>query len=145
MARDIINFDPFAQLDALQRRLFDGPAGTPVVAVRDFPTTDVYTTPDNKELVVETHLPAFSEGDVSVDIDKGSLVIRAEKQTKEEDAGKKYVVRETKNSVERRVLLPEQVDESAAAASFEHGVLKVTLPFKEQPTARRIEITKTGQ
>jgi HSP20 family protein len=41
-------------------------------------TTDVYTK-DDKELVVEAHLPNFEEKDVNVNVDDGALVIRAEK------------------------------------------------------------------
>lgn len=45
------------------------------------PTTDVYTN-DDKELVVEAHMPNFDESDIDVHVENGALVIRAEKHEK---------------------------------------------------------------
>lgn len=104
------------------------------------PTTDVYTTEDDKELVVEAHLPNFDENDVSVDVDRGALVIQAQRHEKEEDKKKKYVMRESTTSFYRSILLPEQADEANIAATFDKGVLKVTVPLAQSVAPRRIPI-----
>jgi len=140
MVTSLARFDPFGDLAALRDRLFaEMSSGTGRHAA---PTTDIYTEDDSK-LTVEAHLPGFTEQDVDVDIDGGALVIRAQRQEREtdEDTKKKYVVRESSSSYYRRVILPEQVDEGAATATFDHGVLRVTVPFKELPTPRKVDIT----
>ena len=103
------------------------------------PTTDVYTE-DDKALIVEAHLPNFDEKDVSVDVDRGALVIQAERREREEDANKKYVMRESSTSFYRSILLPEQADEDKITAKFEGGVLKVTIPLAESASPRKIAI-----
>lgn len=141
MARNLVRFDPFAELTALQKQLFpDGIFGSQRGPA--FPTTDVYTE-DDKQLTVEAHLPNFSDDDISVNVDQGALVIQAERHAKEEDKKKNYVLRESSTSFYRRVALPEQADESQIEASFSDGVLKVVIPFKALPSPTKIAI-KTG-
>ena len=102
---------------------------------------DVYTE-DDKTMTVKAHLPNFQEKDISIDIDGDALVIQAERHEKEEDAKKKYVVRESSASFYRRVTLPEQADQQNITAKFSDGVLKVSIPFKELPQPKKIAITK---
>ncbi len=111
---------------------------TPVKGLT-LPTTDVYTNQD-KELVVEAHLPNFDDNDVHVEVEKGILVIRAERHEKEEDKDKKYVVRESSSSFYRRIRLPERADADNIAAEYNEGVLKVTVPFRELPAPKKIRI-----
>ncbi|MCS5720630.1 Hsp20/alpha crystallin family protein [Herbiconiux sp. CPCC 203407] len=145
MARNLVRFDPLAELTALQQQfLSDGVFG--VTRRAALPTTDIYTEGD-RQLTVEAHLPHFSEEDVSVDVDQGALVIQAERHEKEEKGKhqKKYVVRESATSFYRRIALPEQADEEGVTASFDDGVLKVVVPFKELPAPRKIELASTKE
>lgn len=138
----IIKFDPFEEMRSLQRQFFGDDWGTlGPAATAQLPATDVYTE-DDKQLVVEAHVPYFDEKDVDISVDKGNLVISAEKHEKEEDKKKKYVVRESSSSFYRRVRLPEHADEDNIAAHLEDGVLKVTVPFKELPEPKKISIKK---
>ena len=139
MARNLVRFDPFAQLNSLEESLFGDELFRPLRSGQ-FPTTDVYTQ-DDKQLSVEVHLPGFEEKDVSVDVDKGALVIQAERHEREEDKKKKYVIRETSNSFYRRITLPEQADDGKIEAHFAKGVLTVVVPFHELPAPKKIAIT----
>lgn len=141
MAGSLSRFDPWAELSALQKQLFsEGLFGQ---GRRSIPTTDIYTEDDSK-LTVEAHLPGFADADIDIDVESGALVIRAEKHEREEDKGKKYVVRESSSSYYRRIALPEQADEEAVQASFDDGVLRVTVPYKAVEAPRKIPITKGG-
>jgi HSP20 family protein len=139
MARNLVRFDPFAELNAIQKRFFEDGVFAPFQGARR-PTTDVYTEDDNK-LTVEAHLPQFDEKDITVNIDQGALVIQAERREKTEDGKKKYVVRESSSSYYRRIALPEQADEDKINAHFTKGVLQVTVPFKELPSPKKVAIT----
>lgn len=142
MARNLVRFDPFAEFNRLERDFFeDGMIAT--LRNTTLPTTDIYTAGD-KEMVVEVHLPTFEESNISVDIDEGALVIQAEKREKEEDKDKKYVVRESSQSFYRRIALPQQADHSKIAATFDKGVLRVTVPFAQLPAPTRIPIAPSG-
>lgn len=141
------SFDPFAQMRALQKQFFDDDWDswfTPLKG-QQLATTDVYTK--GNQLLVEAHLPNFADKDVEVSVDNGILEIRAEKHEKEEDKDKKYVMRESSSSFYRRLRLPERADAGKVEAHMDNGVLKVTVPLKELPEPKRIQITsgKTAQ
>lgn len=135
----LTRWDPFAELSALQRQFFGDDWITPVRSV-NIPTTDVYTK-DDKEIVVEAHLPNFEEKDISVQVENGALVISAEKHEKEEDKKKQFVVRESSSSFYRRIQLPDRANDSNIEAEMKDGVLKVTVPLKELPKPKTIAIS----
>ena len=135
---DLIKFDPFAEMQALQRQFFSDDWIMPMKNIR-IPTTDVYTE-DDKQLTIEAHLPNFDEKDVDIRIEKDFLVIRAEKHEQEKDKSKKYVVRESSSSFYRKIRLPEIADEDKIEANMTNGVLKVTVQFKELPEPKKIAI-----
>ena len=126
---------------ALQKQFFGDEWGLSSASTLALPTTDVYTNED-KELVVEAHMPNFEEKDIDVHVDNGNLVVRAEKHEKDEDKKKKYVVRESSSSFYRSVRLPKHADQDGISAHMEDGVLKVTVPFKELPKPKKIAVKK---
>jgi len=135
---NLVKFDPFAELNALQRQFFGDDWLTPLKG-STMPTTDVYTN-DDKELIVEAHLPNFNQEDINIQVDDNALVIQAEKHEKEEDKGKKYVVRESSSSFYRRIALPERADAEDIEAHLEDGILKVKVPLKALPEPKKIAI-----
>jgi HSP20 family protein len=134
----LVRFDPFRELDALQRQLLGDDWFTPIKGV-NFPTTDVYTN-DDKEIVVEAHLPNFNNDDINVHVDEGALIIQAEKHEKEEDKKRKYVVRESSSSFYRRIQLPVRADSDKIKAHLDDGILKVSVPLVALPEPKKIAI-----
>lgn len=135
---NVIKFDPFAEIQALQKQLFSDDWFSPIKSMQ-MPTTDVYTK-DDKELHVEAHLPHFDKKDIDVHIEKGNLIIRAEKHEEDKDKSKRYVVRESSSSFYRSIRLPEVADDSSVKAKIKEGVLHVTVGFKELPKPQRVAI-----
>lgn len=135
---NLMKFDPFAELNALQRQFFGDDWSIPLKGLT-IPTMDVYTQ-DDKELVVEAHLPNFDQDDINVQVENGTLVIQAEKHEKQEDKDKKYVIRESSSSFYRRIALPERVDSDNIEAHFDNGVLKVKVAMKALPEPKKIKV-----
>lgn len=135
---NLVRFDPWAEMRALQKQFFGDDLFTPIKNI-SVPTTDVYTQND-KEIVVEAHLPNFEYKDVNIHIEDGALVIQAERHEKEEDKDKKYVVRESSSSFYRRITLPERANPDDIKAKLDDGVLKVTVPLRELPAPKKIAI-----
>jgi HSP20 family protein len=135
---NLIRWDPFAELSALQKQFFGDDFMTSFKGI-NIPTTDVYTK-DN-EMVVEAHLPNFVQDDVNIQVEDGALVISAERHEKEEDKSKKYVVRESSSSFYRRIQLPERADADIIQAHLDEGVLKVKVPLTPLPEPKKIAIS----
>ena len=138
----LIPFDPFAELQALQRSFLGDDWILPARRTA-LPTTDVYTE-DDKQLIVEAHLPNFDDKDVNVHVDGHALIISAEKHEQEKDKSKKYVVRESSSSFYRRIQLPEIANLEKIDGDIKDGILRVVVPFKELPQPKKIAI-KSGK
>lgn len=138
----LMQYDPFAQLTALQQQFFGDDWLAPFKGT-NIPTTDVFTK-DN-QLVVEAHLPNFEQKDIDIQIDNNALVIQAERHEKEEDKAKKYVVRESSSSFYRRIQLPERANVDNIEASLEDGVLKVSIPLTPLPEPKKIAIASRSE
>ena len=134
---NLTRWDPFAELSALQKQFFGDDWMTPFKGV-NIPTTDVYTK--ENELVVEAHLPNFSQDNVDIQVDNGDLIIQAQRHEKEEDKSKKYVVHESSNSFYRRFQLPERANADKIQANLEDGVLRVKIPMTPLPEPKKIAI-----
>lgn len=142
---NLVRFDPFAELNALQRQFFGDDWVTPATRV-NVPTTDVYTSEDGKEMAVEVHLPNFDENDISISADDGALVIQAQKHEKEENKKRSVIVRESAMNYYRRILLPDRADIDKVQAHLEDGVLTVSIPLAPLPEPKRIAVkAKAGK
>ena len=91
---------------------------------------------------VEADIPGYDKNDIKIEFNKGSLNIIADvkKETTEHD--KKYLRRERKfyGKYQRSFYLGE-IDEENIEASFENGILKISIPKKtEEETKKLIEI-----
>lgn len=143
---NLIKWDPFADLNSLHSDLDDmfnsffsnSPAKT-----SNLPAMDVYTEGE-KQLIAELHVPGFNKDEVDVNVHDGVLEIKGEKSEKEEKKDKKrtYMVRQSSASFYRRIALPKAADESKVKASFDGGVLKVTVPYKKLPAPKKIAISE---
>jgi len=140
--------DPFAGLTSLHSQLDDmfNNLFTGLPAVRgpqlSMPAMDVYSE-DDKQLVAEVQAPVFDKDDVEVNVHNGMLEIKGEQHEKTEekkDKKRSYVMRESNASFYRRIALPEYADADKVDATFDNGVLKVIVPFKELPKPKKIAI-----
>ncbi|MHA2787582.1 Hsp20/alpha crystallin family protein [Corynebacterium sp. S7] len=131
---DISRWDPFAELNSLQRTLF-GDSFTSGLRHSTSPTTDVYSR--DGAIVVETHLPNFKSDEVDVDIDGRTLTITASRKKRDEDSDRKYVVRESSASFQRRVTLPEKTDTDKIEADLNDGVLTITIPTPDAKSSKK--------
>src|ERR671911_828699 len=104
------------------------------------PHMDVSET--DRELKICAELPGVAEKDIDVRLEDDVLVIRAEKKFERKDEKENYHFMERSyGTFQRAVRLPGPVDPDQVQASFENGVLTVSVPKAEQQErSRRIQI-----
>jgi HSP20 family protein len=118
----------------------------PLFVDRPFlPAVDVF--PREGNLVMRIELPGVDPAkDIHVSIEKGELTIKGERRHEEEvEEGTYYRMESSYGAFERRIPIPEGIDEAAISATYEDGVLEVVVPEAmaklEAPPAREIEVT----
>lgn len=92
---------------------------------------------------IEMDIPGFTKNEISVETKDGYLTIAAEKkgEKNDEDKEKNYIRRERTYGKYERTFYLGDLDEDNISASFENGMLKLTVPKKEvQDTKKVIEI-----
>jgi HSP20 family protein len=120
--------NPFEEIERMVEQMGEGVEAS--AGVRSVPV-DVRRTDD--AVVVVADLPGYDEGDIDVRLHERRLELRAERSTESETSSERYVRRERRHeAVSRTVQVPADVVGEEASASYEHGVLTVTLPT---PTA----------
>lgn len=91
--------------------------------------------------VVTADLPGFEKSDIDVRLTGESLHLRAERETDTTEEDAEYLRRERRReSVSRRLSIPEPVDEAGITATYNNGVLTVELPKQGADTGTSIDI-----
>ena len=88
------------------------------------PTTDIFAVGD--DLVIRCELAGVRSDDVEISLSGGALTIDGER-TGEPDASEYYARERYYGHFRRRIKLPEGIDGSRISASFENGLLEVTV------------------
>ncbi len=95
--------------------------------------------------VLKADLPGLSESDVSIEVRDNVLTVSGERKSEHEDRKAGYYrVERSYGSFRRSLTLPEGVDPAAVTATFDKGVLEVTVPKPEQQAPRKVQITVGG-
>lgn len=108
------------------------------------PAIDV--SENGKQITLTAELPGLSEEDVELEVKDGRLTLKGEKRHEEERKEDNFHLMERSyGAFQRSMPVPDTVDESKISASFDKGVLKVTMPKKpeaKKPAGRKISIGK---
>ena len=81
---------------------------------------------------IEMDVPGFDKKDISINVDNGYLTITAEKQNEEKDEEKNYIRRERSYGKYERSFYLGNFNDEDVNAEFKDGMLKITVPKKEQ-------------
>lgn len=141
--------DPFWGLRRDMDRLFDeffrgtGMAMGGGDGMGMMPSIDVSET--DKELQVVAELPGVDEKDIDVQLSGDLLTIKGEKKSDRQQSDKNYhLVERSYGSFARTIQIPFMADPNNVQASFDKGVLTITVPkpAEAQQSAKRIEIKR---
>jgi len=136
----VLRFDPFRDLDRMAEQLLGVPAGS--ARSPRFMPMDLYRTGDH--YVLHADLPGVDPGSVDVNIENNVLTIKAERSSRTEEGVQWVGSERPTGTFMRQLSLGEGIDAERISATYENGVLTVTLPVAERAKARRVQITTAG-
>ena len=148
----IVRWEPFRDLVTLQdrmNRLFDESFGRGRAAEDDWslggswaPAVDIYEKDGN--IVLKAELPGIDPKDVDVRVENNVLTLRGERRFDQEVSKESYHrVERAYGSFTRSFTLPNVVDTQNIKAEFKDGVLRMTLPKREEAKPRQTQINVT--
>jgi HSP20 family protein len=147
----IVRWEPFRDLVTVQdrmNRIFDDAfRGFPRGAEEDWalggtwaPAVDIYE--HEGSLVLKAELPGIDPKDVDVRVENNTLTLRGERKFESEVKREQYHrVERAYGTFSRSFTLPNVVDTEKIKAEFKDGVLRVTLPQKDEAKPKQISIS----
>ena len=147
----LTKWDPFKDLLSLQdrmNRLFDEsvrnvkPGDEALSSAIWSPAVDIYETDD--EVVVKAELPEVNQKDIDIQIENNTLILRGErklnKETKKENF---HRIERAYGTFSRSFTLPGTIDQEKISADYKDGILKISMPKREDTKPKQIKVAIT--
>jgi HSP20 family protein len=143
-------WDPLRELSIMQdrmNRLFDD-AGRgwrgdePSSTTTWSPAVDIYET--ENEITVHAELPGVDRKDITLNLEKNVLTLKGERRFEKETKHENYHrIERAYGGFSRSFSIPAIVEEDKIQAEYKDGILKISLPKKEQVKPKQIQIADT--
>ena len=147
----LTRFEPFRELSTLQDRINrafresyrEGGQDESLATSSFAPAVDVYEDEHNVTLKIE--VPGIDEKDIDVSLENNTLTVHGERKIEKEEKEENYRRVESQyGSFTRTFNLPPTVDSEKVSATYDKGVLKVTLPKKAEAKPKQIKVSAGG-
>jgi len=147
----LTRWEPFRELSSLQDRINrafresyrEGRRDESLTTSSFAPAVDVYE--DEHKVTLKIEVPGVDEKDINVNLENNTLTVHGERKIEKEEKEENYrrVEREY-GSFTRTFTLPTTVDSEKVSATYDKGVLKVTLPKKAEAKPKQIKVNVGG-
>ncbi|MBQ9056490.1 Hsp20/alpha crystallin family protein [Rhodococcus sp. (in: high G+C Gram-positive bacteria)] len=133
----MLRFDPFTDIDSITKSLLT--AGSGSSRSPRFMPMDLYKVDDH--YVLHADLPGVDPGSVDVHLDGSTLTLTAHRSAPSEDGVSWLTGERFAGTYRRQLSISDDIDSERIAASYDNGVLTVSLPIAEKAKPRRIDIS----
>jgi HSP20 family protein len=133
----VMSFDPFRDIDRLTQQLMGAMRyqATPI-------PMDAYRRGDT--VLVHFDLPGVDPSSIDIRVEQNALTVRAERVFDERE-GDEVIVRERQEGTfSRQMFLGQHLDLERIRATYDDGVLTLSISIAETAKPRRIEIQSSG-
>lgn len=135
--RGLERFSPFDELERMIENLRMRPFGAASFGA----DLRVDVSEDDKAYVVKAEMPGVAKDDIRISVDGSQVTISAEVRKEHEDEGRNMLCAERfYGQLHRSFTLENPVDEDAADARYENGVLVLTLPKKAGAKSHQLTV-----
>jgi len=131
----LLRFDPFADVD----RMFDQAFNQ-----RRRPSFPMDAYRSGETVVVHFDLPGVDPNSISLEYERQILSVSAERDWRPVEGDQLLASERVHGTFQRQLLLGDGLDVEQMHATYEHGVLTVTIPVAEKAKPRRIDVTVNG-
>mgnify|MGYP006172237239 CR=1 FL=1 len=130
----LMRFDPFRDVDRFADQfdqIFRRAGGTnfPMDAVRH-----------GNQVFVSFDLPGVDPEAIDVTVERDTLTVSASRKFERAEGDEVLASERPQGTFTRRVLLGQTLDTGRLEASYDHGVLTVTIPVAEQAQPRKVTV-----
>lgn len=133
----LMRTDPFRELDRLTQQLMGTPARPTAMPMDAYRQADTF--------VVELDLPGVDPESIDLDVEQNVLTVKAERRSSAGEDAEVLIAERPAGSFSRQMFLGETLDTGRIDASYDAGVLRLTIPVAEQAKPRKISITGGGK
>jgi len=145
----LTRWEPFREFSTLQDRMnrlfresYEGQDQS--LTTSSFaPAVDVYEDEHNVALKIE--VPGIDEKDIDIRVENNTLTVHGDRKIEKEEKEENYRrVERQYGSFTRTFTLPPTVDTDNVQATYDRGVLKITLPKKAEAKPKQIKVNVTS-
>ena len=131
---------PFSRRDMERSRRFANAFGFPSARVRpSFPAMNIWTNEDG--VIVEAKLPGATPEDFEISVEGETVTVAGDRAQKALEEGEKFLRRERRyGKFSRTFQLPFAIEADEIEATFEKGILRISLPRAEADKPKKIAV-----
>jgi len=130
------NTDPFRDFDRLTQQLL-GTTNRPVVMPMD-------AWREGDRFVIEFDLPGVNPQSVDLDVERNVLTVSAERLARNGD-WEMLASERPRGRFSRQLVLGDNLDLDRIEASYEAGVIRLTVPVAEKAKPRKIQLQESSE
>lgn len=132
----LMRSDPFRELDWLTQQVFGNGGRAAVMPM------DAYR--HGEQFVVHFDLPGVEASSIDLTVERNVLTVSAQRQWQPAEGDQVVASERLQGSFSRQLFLGEVLDTERIEASYDNGVLTLTIPVAEAAKPRKVEITGTN-
>jgi HSP20 family protein len=148
----LTRWEPFREFATLQDRInrafresYAGADRDESLTTSSFaPAVDVYE--DEHKVTLKIEVPGIDEKDIDVRVENNTLTVHGERKIEKEEKDENYRrVERQYGAFTRTFTLPTTVDTDNVSATYDKGVLKVSLPKKAEAKPKQIKVNVASE
>jgi HSP20 family protein len=129
----LMRFDPFREVDRMAEQMDQafrrGSSAVPMDAVRR-----------GDQVLVKFDLPGVDPDSIDLTVERDVLTVAATRRLEKSEGDEVLASERLQGTFTRRVLLGESLDTARLEATYDQGVLSITIPVAEQAQPRKIAV-----
>lgn len=131
----LMRFDPAREFDAIAQLLTRQGGVARSLAM----PMDAYR--DGDQFIVNIDLPGVDPEAIDLSLERNELTVRAERQWQPQEHQQVVITERPQGEFTRQLFLGDSLDGEGMQATYDKGVLTLTIPVAEQAKPRKVEVS----